>query len=170
MNTKILIIIRGAPASGKSTLGRNLAQIFKKKSKTSLLIPDESKWVMTAHDKRSQEDFKLSFTNFKFTLKNYLKNNYTVITEDTWDNPPFENTSITKIGKKFGYTVYQFLLIGSPKTIQKHNKQRPMVIAEKQLAKQYKEIYSKQIKDEAKIVIDQKTPEQITKEVLRLIK
>jgi len=59
-----LIIVRGMPASGKSTLARGLVNHFKSKGKTVLLILDEFKWVHTAQDNRRAEDFKLCFENY----------------------------------------------------------------------------------------------------------
>lgn len=169
MNKKVLIIIRGAPAAGKSTLAKNLVKFFKHKSKTALLVADEFKWTMTSHDHRISSDFKLAFSNYQFALKNYLTAGYAVITEDTWDRPPFETVAVAILGQKHKYTVHQFLLKGAWTTIQHQNTLRPMIITPKQLQSQYKSIYSKKLAGEIIIEIDRKTPNQIAKEVLKHI-
>ncbi len=166
MAKKIIIIIRGAPAAGKSTLARNLVNVFKKHGKTSLLIPDEFKWVMTAHDNRDAKDFSLAFSNYAYTLTSYLKAGYTVITEDTWDKKPFTTDAVARLGKKYNYTIYQFLLTGDWKSIKHQNTLRPMVLAEKQLRSQYKLIYDKRVSNEIVIDIANKKPDRIAKEVI----
>ena len=62
LETKRLIIIRGCPAVGKSTLARELVKNLK--GKIALLIVDEFKWIMTAHDERDKKDFEISFKNY----------------------------------------------------------------------------------------------------------
>ncbi len=66
-----LILIRGPPASGKTTLAKELAK--KLGGKIALLMVDEFRWIMTAHKNRDSKDFKVSFKNYLSALENYLK-------------------------------------------------------------------------------------------------
>ena len=166
-----LITIRGSPASGKSTLARNLVK--KTKGKVALLIVDEFRWVMTAHEYRDKKDYAISFDNFLYALENYLKLGYTVIAEDCWIRKDEDkSTSILKainLGKKYDAEIHQILLEGSWKTVKHINTLRPMVIPQKELRELYENVYSKSIKTETVINIDGKKPNQILKETLRLI-
>jgi len=166
-----LIIIRGSPASGKSSLARNLAK--KLKGKIALLIADEFRWIMTAHENRNKKDYDISFDNFLYALKNYLKSGYTVIVEDSWIRKHNDkSTNIKKVislGKKYKTKITQILLKGSWKTVKHINTLRPMVIPQKELKESYETVYSKKIKDEIVINIDNKKPNQILKETLKII-
>lgn len=167
-----LIIIRGSPASGKSTLARNLAK--KIKGKVALLIGDEFRWVMTAHENRSRKDYSVSFDNFLYALKNYLKSGYVVIVEDSWikkhNDKATDITKVIKLGKKYKAKIVQIFLKGNWKTIKHINTLRPMVIPQKELKESYENVYSKKIKDEIIIDINDKNPKQIIKEVLKMFK
>lgn len=168
---KKLIIIRGSPASGKTILAKQLAKKFKRK--VALLILDEFKWIMTAHENRTAKDFKIAFDNYLYALKNYLKSSYTVITEDCWVKKfNDKSTDINKVillGKKYKYKIHQILLEGEFNTIKKINKKRPMIIPLKELKFIYQKVYSKSIKGENIIIIDKKKPEQILKQALNLL-
>ncbi|MBU3940985.1 MAG: AAA family ATPase [Nanoarchaeota archaeon] len=165
-----LIIIRGSPASGKSTLARNLTK--KIKGKTALLIVDEFRWIMTSHENRDKKDYDLSFDNFLYTLKNYLKSGYTVIAEDSWikkhNDKSTDIKKVIKVGKKYKAKIIQILLKGSWKTVKHINTLRPIVISQKELKESYEKVYSKKIKGEIIIDIDNKKPNQILKEFLIL--
>ena len=166
-----LIIIRGSPASGKSTLTRNLAKNIN--GKIALLIVDEFRWVMTAHENRDEKDYAISFDNFLYALENYLKLGYTIIVEDTWIRKHKDNaTSIKKVvdlGKEYNAEIHQILLKGSWSTVKHINTLRPMVIPQKELKDLYEQVYSKNIKDEVVIDIDNKKPNQILKETIKII-
>ncbi|NQV09313.1 AAA family ATPase [Candidatus Woesearchaeota archaeon] len=163
-----LIIIRGSPATGKSTLARNLTKKFD--GKTALLIVDEFRWVMTAHKNRDKKDYSVSFDNFLYALENYLKLGYTIIVEDVWIRKHKDNaTSIKKViylGNKYNAKIHQILLKGSWNTVKHINTLRPMVLPQKEL---YEKVYSKNIKAEVIIDIDDKKPNQILKEAFKII-
>lgn len=167
----VLITIRGSPASGKSTLARNLAK--KITGKIALLIVDEFRWVMTAHEDRDKKDYAVSFNNFLYALENYLKLGYTVITEDVWVRKHKDSaTSIKKaieLGKKYDAEIHQILLKGNWNTIKHINTLRPMVIPQKELKELYNKVYSENTKSEVVIDIDEKKPNQILKEALKII-
>ena len=167
----VLITIRGSPASGKSTLARNLTK--KIKGKVALLIVDEFRWVMTAHEDRDKKDYMVSFDNYLYALENYLKLGYTVITEDAWVRKHEDNaTSIKKVeelGKKYSAEIHQILLKGSWNTVKHINTLRPMVIPQKELKELYNKVYSENIKTEVVIYIDEKKPNQILKETLKIM-
>ena len=166
-----LILIRGSPASGKSKLARELVK--KIKGKVALLITDEFRWIMTAHENRDAKDYEISFKNYLFALENYLKSGYTVITEDAWIKKHKDKSTdigkVVNLGKKYNAEMHQILLKGSWKTIKHINTLRPMVIPQKELKELYNRVYSKKRKEEFIINIDRKSPLQILKEVLRIL-
>ncbi len=168
----VLITIRGSPASGKSTLARNLTKNIK--GKVALLIVDEFRWVMTAHEDRDKKDYDLSFDNFLYALENYLKLGYTVIVEDAWVRKHKDHaTSIKKVinlGKEYNAKIYQILLKGNWSVIKYINTLRPMVIPQKELKELYSNVYSENIKDDILIDINNKNPSQILKESLKIIR
>lgn len=163
-----LIIIRGSPASGKSTLARSLTR--KLKGKIALLIVDEFRWIMTAHENRDEKDYLISFNNFLYALENYLKSGYITIIEDCWIKKHKDKTTDIKkvldLGRKYNSEIYQILLKGSWNTVRHINTLRPMVIPQKELKELYERVYSKKIKEEIVIEINAKKPAQILKEVL----
>jgi predicted kinase len=167
----VLIIIRGSPASGKSTLARNLTK--KITGKVALLIIDEFRWVMTAHEDRDKKDYAISFDNFLYALENYLKLRYKVIVEDAWVRKHKDNATnikkVVELGNKYNAEIHQILLKGSWNTIKHINTLRPMVIPQKELKELYNKVYSENIKAEVVIDIDDKKPNQILKEALKII-
>jgi len=166
-----LITIRGSPASGKSTLARNLTRRIK--GKVALLIVDEFRWVMTAHEDRDKKDYQISFDNFLYALENYLRQGYTVIAEDAWVRKHNDNaTSIMKVvelGRKYDAEIHQILLKGSWSTIKHINTMRPEVIPQKELKELYHIVYSMNIKTELVIDINDKKPNQILKQAHKII-
>ncbi len=168
MNPK-LIIIRGSPASGKSTLAKGLVKELS--GKIALLVVDEFRWVMTAHENRDDADYKLSFDNFLYALDNYLKAGYTVIAEDTWtkkcEDKSTNITDVIKLGKKRKAKIRQILLKGDLDTIKHINTLRPMVIPQDELKELYEKVYSKKIEGETIISINNKNSNQILKETLK---
>jgi len=161
-----LILIRGSPASGKSTLARNLAE--KIKGKVALLTIDEFRWIMTAHEDRDTNDYFIAFNNFLYALENYLKSDYTIIVEDAWIRKHKDKaTSIKRVcdlGEKYKSELHQILLKGSWRTIKHINTLRSMVIPQKELKEIFEEVYSKNIGSEVVICIDNKKPNQVLKE------
>jgi len=166
-----LIIIRGSPASGKSTLARNLVK--KIDGKVALLIVDEFRWIMTAHENRDKHDYAISFDNFLYALKNYLKLGYTIIVEDAWVRKHKDTATsiqtVLKLGRKYHAKIHQILLKGSWNTIKHINTLRPMVLSQKELKERYSQVYSKTLKGEITIDVDHKTPSQILKEALKIV-
>ncbi len=166
-----LIIIRGSPATGKSILAKGLAK--KLDGKIALLIVDEFRWIMTAHENRDTKDYKISFDNYLYSLKNYLKLGYTIITEDAWIRKHKDRSTdikdVIKLGKKYNTEIHQILLKGKWKTVKHINTLRPMPVPLKELKKLYKQTYSKIKKDEIVITIDNKKTTKILKEVLKII-
>lgn len=166
-----LITIRGSPANGKSTLARNLVK--KTKGKVALLIVDEFRWVMTAHEVRDRKDYAVSFGNFLYALENYLKLGYTVIAEDCWVRKDEDrSTDIMKVlalGKKYNAKIDSILLKGSFSTVKQINTLRPGVIVQKELKELYEQVYSKKVKGEVVIDIDGKNTKQVLKEALGLL-
>ena len=162
----ILIIIRGSPASGKSTLARNLVKNME--GKVALLTVDEFRWVMTAHNIRDKKDYDISFDNFLYSLTNYLKSGYTIIVEDAWIRKHKDKaTNLKKVltaGKKFNAEIKQVLLEGSWNTVKHINTLRPMVIPQKELKELFEKVCSKTYKNEISISIDNKKPKTILEE------
>ena len=170
-----LIIIRGAPATGKSTLARTLVDNFKKTDKTALLILDEFKWIMTAHEPRDKADFKISFNNYLFALKNYLNAGYTVVTEDTWFvHPRHKDTStnlkkVITLARKHHAKTHLLFLKASLDTVKKYNNLRKMPVWETELKDVFPQINAQTFKNEHVITIDNKTPDAISKEALSIL-
>ena len=166
-----LILIRGSPASGKTVLAKELVR--KLKGKVALLIVDEFRWIMIAHKNRDSKDYDVCFRNYLFSLENYLKLGYTVITEDTWVRKHKDKSTdinkVLRLGKKYRAKVHQILLKGSWETIKKINTLRPMVIPQKELKELYNKAYSWQRKEEYVISVDNKKPATILKETLKLL-
>ncbi len=163
-----LIIIRGPPASGKTSLAKELVKRIS--GKKALLTVDEFRWIMTAHEPRDERDFNLSFDNYLYCLKNYLRAGYIVITEDAWVKKFTDQSTdiqkVIKIGAQQGIPVTQILLKGSWPTILKNNSQRPMVIPDKELKELYDRALSIELPGELVIDIDHKPIERIAEEVL----
>lgn len=164
-----LIIIRGPPASGKSTLARGVVK--KTKGKVALLIVDEFRWVMTAHEDRDAKDYEVSFDNYLYALENYLKLGYTVVTEDVFVRKHKDKSTsidfVIELGKKYKADISVYLLKGSFDTIKHINTLRPMVIPQKELKELYDKVYSQSVKGETIVTIDDKDTNQILKEVLK---
>ena len=166
-----LIIIRGSPASGKTVLAKSLVK--KLNGKIALLIPDEFRWVMTAHEDRDEKDYEISFENYLYVLGNYLKLGYTIVTEDAWikkhKDKSTEIDKVIRLSKKYNAEIHQFLLKGKWNTIRHINTLRPMVIPVKELKDLYTKVYSKKIKNEIIINIDNKNPASILKELFECL-
>lgn len=167
-----LILIRGAPASGKTILAKELVK--KLKGKIALLILDEFKWIMTAHEDRDSKDYNVSFKNYLYALENYLKLGYTIVTEDCWvKKHKDKSTNINKVvnlGKKYDAKIHQILLKGSFETIKHINTLRPMIIPQKELKELYDGVYSLDRREEVVINVDEKKPSQILKEILNMLR
>mgnify|MGYP001594731880 FL=1 len=166
-----LIIIRGSPASGKTVLAKSLVK--KLNGKIALLIPDEFRWVMTAHEDRDEKDYEISFENYLYVLGNYLKLGYTIVTEDAWikkhKDKSTEINKVIRLGEKYNAEIHQFLLKVKWNTIRHINTLRPMVIPVKELKDLYTKVYSKKIKNEIIINIDNKKPTKILKELFECL-
>ncbi|MFC1686102.1 AAA family ATPase [Nanoarchaeota archaeon] len=167
-----LIIIRGSPANGKSTLARNLTKKFR--GKIALLIVDEFRWIMTAHEQRDKKDHQISFDNLLYALKNYLKEGYIIIIEDSWIKRHKDKSTdvgkVIKLGEKYGAKIYRLLLKGNWDTVKHINTLRPMVVPQKSLKSSYDKVYSQKIMGETTINIDNKNLNQVLKEALKVLK
>ena len=166
--TPKIILIRGSPATGKTTLSKNLAKQIN--GKVSVLSLDEFKWIMTAHVPRDKNDFQIAFDNYLFCLDNYLKKGYTVICEDAWvqklEDKSTDINSVLELAKKYDVKINQILLKGSFDTVKHINTLRPMVIPEDELKEMYDKVYSINMVDEKIIEIEGKNPNEILNEVL----
>ncbi|MAG76048.1 MAG: hypothetical protein CL811_04730 [Colwelliaceae bacterium] len=176
MKRSKLIIIRGSPATGKTTLAQSIIKHYKKnlKNKVALLTLDEFKWVMTAHEERDRKDFEISFKNYLFSLENYLKQGYIIVTEDCfvkkYEDKSTDILKAIKLAKKYEAKTKLILLKGNWDTVIKINKLRPMVIPKNDLRDTYNKVYSYSLPREEIIEIDKKTTAKILKEAINLIK
>lgn len=166
-----LIIIRGPPASGKSSLARSLAE--KIKGKAALLTVDDFRWIMTVHKDRDSSDYEIAFDNFLYALENYLKNEYTVVAEDCWVRKHKDkSTSISRVlekAKRHNTNVHRILLKAEWQTVKSSNAKRPMVLPTGELREIYDKVYSKNFREETAINIDEKKPYQVLKEALEAV-
>ena len=167
--TPKIILIRGPPATGKTTLSKNLAKQID--GKVAVLSLDEFKWIMTAHVPRHKIDFQIAFDNYLFSLENYLKGGYTVICEDAWvqklEDKSTDINSVLELAKKYDVKINQILLKGSFDTVKHINTLRPMVIPEDELKIMYDKVYSVTRDDEIIIEIDGKTPDDVLGEATK---
>lgn len=139
----MLIVIRGAPAAGKSTLARGLVQELR--GKRALLIVDEFRWVMTAHDDRDADDYSLAWKNYLSCLENYLTAGYTVVTEDVWLRKHVDAATdvdqVVALGERYG-AVHQFLIRAPLQTVLERNRARPMTLPDEEMRERHAQTYA----------------------------
>lgn len=165
---KKLILIKGSPASGKTTLAKKLAS--KIAGKVSVLTIDEFRWVMASHEPRDEKDFKISWNNYLFVLENYMKENYNIITEDVFIKQFTDKSTnlndIIKLAKKYNFKITKLFLNCSFKLTKKRNKNRLMKV------KDLETIYNKVNENNLNFLhinIDNKTKNQVLKEALEIV-
>ena len=116
--TQTLIIIRGAPASGKTTISKALRDFDKKVVwfKTDNL---KEFFFNPAEDKALDEVFKTCYA----ILDNLLERGYSVVYEGILKKPEYANNAID-IAKKRNITTYIYQLECSLETLLKREKER----------------------------------------------
>lgn len=148
-----LIILRGAPASGKTTLAEALVK--KIPGKVALLVVDDFQWMMTAHDNRDESDYKLAFENYLYILEQYLRSGYTVVTEHTWLKKHRDTSTdvrrVLELAQKLHVPTQRFLVTGPWELIRSWNLLRKMPVPEQELRQLFDRTYAQSDEGERRV-------------------
>lgn len=171
MNQK-LIIIRGPPGIGKSTLSKQLAKRLK--GGVTVIDIDVIRWGFIVKRTKSYNDHNLVYKNLWDLTKNSLDDGQNVIIEGVLaGRDKNERLRISKYDsyKKEGIQVVYFFLKGSSKSQNKRlkhrNKKKP---SERDIINWTKLSYSSISKNDVVIDTDNKTLNQIVELMVRRIR
>lgn len=164
-----IIIISGAPGSGKTTI----SNLLRKKLKNSPLI--DFGWLREYHldaqwKKANEKEEAMSFENLIFILKNYLKHGYkNIIVNDLQD---YRIIQIPKIFSKHNYKIISLLVNNDSELKRRVLSKRDSGFKNTNAAQAWnnKIIRRKNVKNEYKIDNTHRKPEKTVAEILKIIK
>lgn len=157
---KIVYIFRGSPASGKTSLTKQLAKMLPKP--VALLEQDYFRWgihnFIKPKSKILHSEHKIADNNFMTILKEYLKNEaHTIIIDGpfTWDTEELgyvNSKKINKVANDYGYKCINILLRADKNILVKRNAKRKYSVPKKVFDEMYQIVYKKI--DNKELVID----------------
>ncbi len=171
---KTLYILRGAPASGKTTLSPELAKSLVQP--VALLEQDNWRWGIHLTGRTvpdvTQQEHTFADEIFLYTLEQYLKTKqYNIVVEGTfnWNNPEFTNITVQTLidlAKKYNYDVKNIVLKANKQKLLDRNAARKYSVPKEEFNTLYKSVYS--YIDESEYLIDStKLNKKETLQILR---
>lgn len=162
---QVLIILRGASASGKSSIARALRN-FEKKT-VWLKVDNFKDFFSEISEEALSEANKASLA----TLNYLLDNGYSVIFEGIFKNPDWVNNG-TKLAQQKNIPVYIYQLSCSLKTLQERDQTRPGIkegcrkpLGDKTIELLYHEVENKPITEAVKLNTDKLSIEECIKTI-----
>lgn len=153
-------ILRGAPASGKSTLVRKFCELLPKP--VALIEQDMFRWDLHLIGRKipdlSDEEHWFSHRNTLLIYEQYLKNGrYTIVIEGvfTWDDPSTVQgnaVELIKLAQKYNFGHHSIVLKANKKKLLERNAKRPYSVPQAEFDTLYKNVYNKV--DPSEAVID----------------
>jgi len=158
---KKAILLRGAPASGKSTLSHQLVKCFEEKA--ALIDLDTFRWHFhltnrSIHD-ITPEEHAFAYQNLLTLLENYAKNgSYHLVVEGlfSWNESSQHGNvgQIVELFKAYSFEANLFLLSAPKKTLWERNVKREYTVPQEEFDTLYEEVMSS-TNPEKEVVINQ---------------
>ena len=165
---KKIVIIRGAPATGKTTLAEKIIEYMN--GKKALISYDEFLWVMTAHHDRDKEDYRISMKNYLSTIRRYMEHNYLIVTENCFDRVEEKSyEKLVSLAEKQEYDILKILLTCSFDEIRKRNNERPTTVEYDNLKHSYNSVYDERKDNEHRIDTTNISSKDVFEKVKRLL-
>jgi len=166
---KKLIIIRGRPGAGKSTIAKQTQRKLLPQ-KVAILCPDYFYWQVFP----GEENQHLVNQILNFTAQKYLENNYIVILEGIL--PKSENDELFKQLKNYcqkeKIDFYSFFIeVSQDRALERNDKRKKgKKISKEDMKQWYQNVKPKEIDNEILIQTDQVPIGKIVEKILRIIK
>jgi tRNA uridine 5-carbamoylmethylation protein Kti12 len=128
-------VFRGAPASGKGTITKELIKLIP--SKVAYLELDEFRWGFHLNNRKiediTEDEHKLAYDNFLSVLENYCKNgNYNLVIEGlfSWKEHGVNGNmdDIVGILEKYNFDYTTFFLKADLNTLWERNSNRKHIV------------------------------------------
>jgi len=164
---QVLIVLRGAPASGKSSIAKNLRDFGKKI--IWLKVDNFKDFFSEVSEEALSEANKAGLA----TLNYLLDKGYSVIFEGIFKNPDWANNA-TKLAQQKNIPVFIYQLSCSLKTLQERDQARPGIkegcrkpLGDKTIEFLYREVESKPIANTIKLDTNKLSIEECIKTIQR---
>lgn len=165
---KKIVIIRGGPASGKTTLAENIIEYVN--GKKAFVSYDKFLWVMTAHQERDEDDYLLSMKNYLSTIRRYMEHNYLIVTENCFDRAEEKSyAKLVSLAEKHDYEIIKIVLTCSFDEIKKRNNERPTTVEYDNLKQSYESVYDERKEEEHRIDTTNESPKDVFEKIKRLL-